>query len=137
MTVRTRRADAQTHPPVYDIQRELALAGHTISINALAVLLREEGFARLPRRLDEDRPAALRPGTQATADVRVLSLQPRLPFRTRFGGLFCFVPLLHKIRLAEVLRQANLPGSHMVPAEQALRTLLGGSNSSARNAKAT
>src|SRR5271165_4508792 len=56
---------------VYDIQRELALAGHTISINALAVLLREEGFARLPRRLDEDRPAALRPGTQATADVRV------------------------------------------------------------------
>ena len=43
---------------VYDIQRELALAGHTISINALAVLLREEGFARLPRRLDEERPAA-------------------------------------------------------------------------------
>src|SRR6266446_2075346 len=30
---------------VYDIQRELAQAGHTISINALAVLLREEGFA--------------------------------------------------------------------------------------------
>jgi hypothetical protein len=108
---------------VYDIQRELALAGHTISINALAVLLREEGFARLPRRLDEERPAALRPGTQATADVRALSLQPR-SFRTRLGGLFFFVPLLHNIRLAEVLRQADLPGSRLVPAEQALRTLL-------------
>jgi hypothetical protein len=108
---------------VYDIQRELALAEHTISINAPAVLLREEGFARLPRRLDEDRPAALRPGTQATADVRALSLQPR-SFRTRFGGLFFFVPLLHNIRLAEVLRQADLPGSQLVPAEQALRTLL-------------
>src|SRR5271155_333419 len=34
---------------VYDIQRELAQAGHTISINALVALLREEGFARLPR----------------------------------------------------------------------------------------
>jgi hypothetical protein len=108
---------------VYDIQRELAQAGHTISINALAVLLREEGFARLPRRLDEERPAAIRPGTQATADVRALSLEPR-SFRTRLGGLFCFVPLLKDIRLTDVLRQADLPGSQRIPAEQALRSLL-------------
>jgi hypothetical protein len=108
---------------VYDIQRELARAGHTISINALAIVLREEGFARLPRRLDEERPAAIRPGTQATADVRALSLQPR-SFRTRLGGLFFFVPLLKDIRLTDVLRQADLPGSQMIPAEQALRSLL-------------
>ena len=30
---------------VYDIQRELAAAGHTISIHSLTILLREEGFA--------------------------------------------------------------------------------------------
>src|SRR5262249_32462428 len=41
---------------VYDIQRELADAGHTLSINTLSVLLREEGFARLPRRHDDERP---------------------------------------------------------------------------------
>src|ERR1700690_2952053 len=44
---------------VYDMQRELAAAGHTISINSLTVLLREEGFARLPRRLDEEWPSVL------------------------------------------------------------------------------
>jgi hypothetical protein len=108
---------------VYDIQRELADAGHTISINALSVLLREEGFARLPRRRDEERPQTLRPEPAAVADVRALSLEPR-SFRTRLGGLFLFVPLLQSLRLAEVLRQANLPGSAMIPAEQALRTLL-------------
>jgi hypothetical protein len=108
---------------VYDIQRELALTGHTISINALALLLREEGFARLPRRLDEERPAPLRPETEATADVRALNLEPR-SFRTRLGGLFLFVPLLKDLRLAEVLRQAPLPGSQSIPAEQAVRTLL-------------
>jgi hypothetical protein len=108
---------------VYDIRRELAQAGHTISINALAVLLREEGFARLPRRLDDERPAATRPVTEATADVRALSLEPR-SFRTRLGGLFFFVPLLKDIRLTDVLRQADLPGSQMIPAEQALRSLL-------------
>jgi len=108
---------------VYDIQHELAQVGHTISINALAVLLREEGFARLPRRLDDERPAATRPAIQATADVRALSLAPR-SFRTRLGGLFFFVPLLKDIRLTDVLRQADLPGSQMVPAEQAVRSLL-------------
>src|SRR6516165_674571 len=108
---------------VYDIRRELAAAGHDISINALSILLREEGFARLPRRLDEERPQATRPEAAATADVRALSLEPR-SFRTRLGGLWLFVPLMRDIRLAEVLRKADLPGSIPIPAEQAVRTLL-------------
>src|SRR5215831_20050551 len=61
---------------VYDIQRELAQAGHTISINALAVLLREEGFARLPRRLDDERPPRVVAEPAAVADIRTLSLAP-------------------------------------------------------------
>jgi hypothetical protein len=108
---------------VYDIQRELAAAGHAISINALAVLLREEGFARLPRRRDDERPGTLRPEAADAADVRRLSLVPR-SFRTSVGGLFLFAPLLRDLRWPEVLRQADLPGSKMIPAEQALRTLL-------------
>jgi hypothetical protein len=108
---------------VYDLQRELAEAGHTISINSLAILLREEGFARLPRRGDDERPASVRPEAAAVADVRALQLAPR-SFRTRLGGLFVFVPLLRDLRLAEVVQQAQLPGSTMIPAEQAVRTLL-------------
>ena len=108
---------------VYDIQRELAAGGHAISVNALAVLLRAEGFARLPRRRDDERPDVRRPEIQAAADVRRLDLEPR-SFRTSLGGLFLFLPLMKDIRLQEVLRQAELPGSIMVPAEQALRTLL-------------
>jgi hypothetical protein len=108
---------------VYDIQRELALAGHTISINSLTILLREEGFARLPRRRDDERPAVVRPEVAAVADVRALDLEPRT-FRTRLGGLFVFAPLLRDLRLHEVVRQAKLPGSAMIPAEQAVRSLL-------------
>ena len=108
---------------VYDIQRELAEAGHLISINSLALLLREEGFARLPRRGDDERPPTVRPEAEAVADVRALNLAPR-SFRTRLGGLFVFVPVLRDLRLAEVVQQAQLPGSAMIPAEQAVRTLL-------------
>lgn len=108
---------------VYDMQRELAAAGHTISINALTVLLREEGFARLPRRRDDERPATLKAEPAAVADVRTLSLSPR-SFRTRVGGLLFFVPLMQRLDLAQVVRQAQLPESGMIPAEQAVRTLL-------------
>lgn len=108
---------------VYDIQRELAAGGHTISINSLSLLLREEGFARLPRRRDDERPPSVRPEPAAVADIRVLSLVPR-SFHTRLAGLFLFVPLMRAIPLDRVVRRAGLPGSQMIPALQAVRTLL-------------
>ena len=108
---------------VYDIQRELAEAGHTISINSLAVLMREEGFARLPRRADEERPSTVKPEIAAVADIRRLDLTPR-SFRTPLAGLFLFVPLLDRIDVTRVVRAARLPGSKMIPAEQAVRSLL-------------
>jgi hypothetical protein len=108
---------------VYDIQRELAAAGHTSSINSLSILLHEEGFARLPRRRDDERPPAVLPQPAAVADIRAVNLTPRT-FLTRLGGLFFFVPLLEPLRLDKVVRQAQLPGSQMIPAEQTLRTLL-------------
>ncbi len=108
---------------VYDIQRELAQAGHRISINALLVLLREEGFTRLPRRRDEERPSTIKTEAAEIADVRQLDLSPR-SFRTTLAGLFLFVPLLEGIDLAAVVRAGRLPGSKMIPAEQAVRSLL-------------
>lgn len=108
---------------VYDIQRELREGGQEVSINALSVLLKEEGFARLPRRRDDERPSMARPDAAAVADVRMLDLSPR-SFRTRAAGLFFFVPLMEGIDLRKIARRARLPGSRMIPPEQALRCLL-------------
>jgi hypothetical protein len=108
---------------VYDIQRELAAAGHTISINALSVLMREEGFDRLPRRRDDERPVTVKAEVAAVADIKAINLSPR-SFRTRVGGLFLFVPLMRDIDLRKVVQSVDLPGSGMIPAEQAVRSLL-------------
>jgi len=108
---------------VYDIRQTLAEAGQVISINALSVLLREEGFARLPRRRDDERPPTLKPDAAEVADVRRLDLSPRA-FRTALAGLFLFVPLLHGINLTRVVQAGPLPGSQMIPPEQAVRALL-------------
>jgi len=108
---------------VYDIRRELAAAGHSISINTLTILLREEGFSRLPRRADDERPPTVKPEIAQVADVRRLDLSPR-SFRTPLAGLFLFLPLLDRIDLPAVLAAAHLPGSQMIPSAQAVRSLL-------------
>lgn len=111
------------HLSIYDISRALAAEGTPRSPVAVSLILKAEGFARLPRRPDEDRPAHPQQTAAAVADVRALDLSPR-QFRTQFGGLFLFVPWLAQIPLGEILRTAGFPGSKMVPAAQAVRSLL-------------
>lgn len=107
---------------IYDIQHALQESGHPLRA-AISQALTQEGFARLPRRSDEERPPALRPTVADVADVRRLSLDPR-SFRTRFGGLFLFVPFLAQIPLEQLLDKLRFPGSRMLPADAAVRSLL-------------
>ena len=109
---------------IYDISRVLAGQGDRRSPAAVAILLNEEGFERLPRRRDEERPPGPRAAQAEVADVQELDLSPH-DFRTQFGGLFLFVPFLAEIPWKEIVQETSLPGSKMIPAEHALRSLLG------------
>ena len=108
---------------IYDISRNLAHEGHPLSPVAVAQFLKDEGFARLPRRADDERPPGSRPTTADFADVRQLDLSPQ-SFRTKFGGLFLFLPMLASIPLDRILRESGFPGSEMIPPGAALRSLL-------------
>ena len=109
---------------IYDISRVLEESGQKVSPVALSLMLKEEGFARLPRRRDEERLPGPRPEVAEVADVSRLDLSPR-SFRTQFGGLYLFVPYLAQIPLERLLEQAGFPGTKMIPAGQAIRSLLG------------
>jgi hypothetical protein len=109
---------------VYDIAAVLAEAGSPLSPPAIWAILSEEGFARLPRRADEERPARVGVSRAAAADVRAVDLAPR-QFRTEVGGLFLFVPMLAACDFDAVMARVGLPGSRMVPAGAAMRSLLG------------
>ena len=108
---------------VYDISRALANEGESLSPAAIAKILRENGFAKLPRRLDDERSTKTRPVVADVADVRQLDLEPR-SFSTKFGGLFLFLPHLVPTRLDAILERASFPGSKMIPAPCAIRSLL-------------
>jgi len=109
---------------VQDISRALSYDGEPISPATVSIVLKEEGFARLPRRADEERPQQVRPTVADVADVRQLNLTPRR-FRTKFGGLFLFVPWLVSSKLDTILARVGFPESKMIPAGCAVRSLLG------------
>jgi len=108
---------------IYDISKTLDETDQRLSPAAVSLILKEEGFARLPRRADEERPATSRPTQAPVADIRELDLTPR-HFRTRFGGLFLFMPALARIPFDRLLDAAGFPGTDMVPAGCAMRALL-------------
>lgn len=122
--VRMRVVELRKHNcSIYDIADVLNRDGERLSPVSISKMLKEEGFARLPRRRDEERPQRPRVEKAPTADVRDLDLSAR-SFRTKFGGLFLFMPLLVELSFDEVLRPLGLPGSGMIPASLAIRSLL-------------
>jgi hypothetical protein len=65
----------------------LSTKGYEVSPGSVANMLKEEGFARLPRRKDDERPAGSRPTVADVVGVRQLDISPQR-FRIKFGGLF-------------------------------------------------
>jgi transposase len=108
---------------VYEISQALKEQGMALSATAVREVLAAEGFAPLPRRLDEERPVRIGPDVQAVANIGDFVLTPR-EFTTRTGGLFLFIPDLVRLDSDAWAQAAKLPGSRMVPSAHALRASL-------------
>ena len=108
---------------IYEISETLKERKLPLSPSRVRKILDAEGFAPLPRRLDEERPDRVRPSVEAVANVHSFSLAPRT-FTTRCGGLFLLVPDLARMPVEHLADEAKLPGSKMIPAAHALRACL-------------
>jgi len=109
---------------VYDIQEILRAEDCTLSHVLIHQILREEGFAKLPRRREDERPTVIRPEVAEVADVRQLDGEDFENFETEGSALFVFVPLLVEWGLDRWVQQARLPGSKMIPALQSVLSML-------------
>ena len=108
---------------LYASSRTLAAQDQPSSPVAVAEILQEEGFARLPRRADQDRPTTTHPLPADVAAVGQLNLRPPT-MHTKFGGLLLFLPTLATLPFDRIIKRAGLPGSPLVPAACARRSLL-------------
>ena len=84
---------------VYEISQALKERNMPLSPTAVREVLRAQGFAPLPRRMDEERPAQPGPTVEPVADVRGFELVSGTQFATRCGGLFLFLPELVRLQL--------------------------------------
>lgn len=107
---------------IYDIRDELDRQGQGhLGITAIHEVLKDEGFSRLPRRADDEKPERPRPEADAVADVRQFSIKDQ-NFSTRMGGLFLLLPLIARLNLDSLVE--DWPGTRMIPASHALRSAL-------------
>lgn len=107
---------------IYDIEDALKEMGKPLSAPSIYNLLEEEGFARLPRRRDEEQLPIIKADKAPVADVRAFKIEKR-SFKTKFGGLFLFLPFLAQIPFDNIF--SDFPGSKMMPSGHAMRALLG------------
>jgi transposase len=109
---------------VYDIQRVLRSEGTSVSHVLVHDILKEEGFAKLPRRRDDERRPTVRPDVADVADVNAVDWKSFASIETEGGALFILLPLLLDSGLPGWVRKARLPGSKMIPALQSVLSLV-------------
>ena len=112
----------QRNLSVEEISAVLAREGMPTSVTAVNRILREAGLPKLWRR-PPAQGAAAGPVRAPVADRGALDLSPR-SLRTGFGGLFLFAADLARCDLDGMLAQAGMPGSAMIPAGCAFRSML-------------
>ena len=108
---------------VQDMHLALKHEGISLSPSSIWKILNEEGFAKLPRRKDEERPDRPRPDKAEYADIRQLSLDSRV-IETRFGGVFLLMRILADMKIHQIPKSLNWYGSKMIPVENAFLSSL-------------
>jgi DNA-directed RNA polymerase specialized sigma24 family protein len=109
---------------IYDISRILKKKKHHLSPRSVWEILRETGFARLPRRGDEERPEHAKPEEAPRADRRLLNLSPGQTFDTQAAGLFLFLPDLVDLGIPRLVQHAGFPGTKAIPAVQSVLSIV-------------
>lgn len=108
---------------IVDIQLALEEEGKELSSASIWKILQEQGFAKLPRRKDEERPDRPGPERAKYADVRQLAFDSRT-IETRFGGVFLLMKILADMKIHEIPKKLNWYGSKMIPVENAFLSSL-------------
>ncbi len=109
---------------IYDISRVLKDQKHHLSPRSVWEILKEAGFSRLPRRLDEERPDQAKPQEAPRADRRFLILSEPQVCDTQSAGLFLFLPDLVALRVQDAVTAARFPGTKAIPALQYVLSIL-------------
>ena len=103
----------------------LSQDGIEISVRTVERVLAEEGFEKLPRRTQLEIGVTIQ-GASVPAVAQAINLASLdgNKFESDTAGLFLFAPFIAQLGMDEIVREAGLPGSRVIPALSYLLSFL-------------
>ena len=97
-----------------EIAEALSDEGVDISIRTVERVLAEEGFPKLPRRTKLKIGLTVK-GAEVPVRAETISMHDA-SFDCEGAGVFLFAPFMEKLRMADIISDAGLPGTKVIPA---------------------
>jgi transposase len=108
-----------------EITELLSGEGIEISIRTVERVLAEEGFPKLPRRTRQKTGITV-VGTEIpsrTEQIEITEIEGE-KFHSSSAGIFLFVPFISQLKLDQIIDNAGLPGSKVIPAKNYIMSFL-------------
>lgn len=94
---------------VEDIKTSLDATGYPVSENTIYLILKDEGFARLPKR-DKQAKRELEEVKIEAQKSEPIDFLPE-KFKTTSGALLCFLPIIQEYGMDKLIQQSTYPGT--------------------------
>jgi hypothetical protein len=107
---------------IEDIKISLDAAGYQVSENTIYLLLKYEGFAKLPKR-SKDQKKQLENIKIEAQKTSVLSFEQE-NFKTSSGGLLCLLPYIQKYGIDKIISKSSFPETKTMPRLQSILSFL-------------
>ena len=108
-----------------EITQLLSEEGVELSVRTVERVLAEEGFAKLPRRSRLKLGLTVKGAkVPAVSEAITISAVTGKHVGCEAAGVFLFAPFIEKLNISNIVKQAGLPGTKMIPATSYLLSFL-------------
>lgn len=107
---------------IEDIKISLDAMGHKIAENTIYLMLKKDGFARLPKRSKQEKHQLEKVKIKA-AKTSVLSFSEE-NFKTSSGGLLCFLPYIKQYGIDKLICGSSYPRTKSLDVMQSIMSFL-------------
>ncbi len=107
---------------IEDIKISLDAVGYKVSENSIYLILKNEGFARLPKRSKQQK--------QQLEDVKIIAEKTSVlsfeqeNFKTSSGGLLCLLPYIQQYGIDKIISNSSYPQTKTLPRLQSILSFL-------------
>lgn len=109
---------------VGDIKTVLDAKGHQISLQTIDNILKDQGFAPLPRRTRKERNSIQIPKKIKAPTSQKIQFQNEEFSSEKSAGILIFLPLIEKMGIIKAIQESNFPGTSVIDVVSSVMSFL-------------